>query len=595
MPDLHGVFRYDGMKSFLAGSYTCSHGITPGVVTLTLADEADVPNLADVGSVTIEDGLRSVTLKNCKLVSVTRQVGSAIEYLVQLYDRRWVWRQGSISGRYNVRDVSGKIDPLTRKGPRALAALLLDAMGEVGYDLTALPIEVVDEAMPEVDWDYTNPSEALADLCDLFKLRVVYQPTFDMVKICKPGVGAAMLGRPDFTAFTPTFTRPIKPRSLLAVGAPAAFMIAVRLEAVGLDLDGTIKPIDDLSYKPDAGWGKICASSAHRDTRLQLTPEFANRLKTQEDVVAAAQRSLYRWYRVTADPVLGPTFTIPGMDDFAAGVENAADVPTVTDAYQLVPLPSVVEPARDDEARLQVRPAAVFGIHDPGTGHQINTAASERVKAKFTIDSERGLVAFEKPVYASNPTNAAVDFEAPGTANVTIQAKEWAPAILVLATSFYIRDVDTHAKLRFTKWFPVDLNGIGAEQIVKADQITFAAAFDYNPGEWKPLDIRTNRKECEEAADYYLLAANDFDDREQRTKKFPILAEVSPDGAIQQVTWEAGGGPCSTTISRNTEHATYLPKYQFRRSLERNRKLASQLGGGIVLALMPEVANGQGG
>lgn len=56
----------------------------------------------------------------------------------------------------------------------------------------------------------------------------------------------------------------------------AACVEHVPLEAVGFDADGTVKPIDDLSYKPSAGWeGKASEPEAEAVVQSAFASDHA--------------------------------------------------------------------------------------------------------------------------------------------------------------------------------------------------------------------------------------------------------------------------------------------------------------------------------
>jgi hypothetical protein len=75
------------------------------------------------------------------------------------------------------------------------------------------------------------------------------------------------------------------------VGGPLTFVTAVRLDAVGEDIDGSIVPIDDLSYTPVGGWGK---STPPYFWNVVLPAKWAAQGKKIEDVRALAQRCVSR-------------------------------------------------------------------------------------------------------------------------------------------------------------------------------------------------------------------------------------------------------------------------------------------------------------
>ena len=198
---------------------------------------------------------------------------------LSIVDRRWKWAFGAISGRYNLRCADESIDPENRaRRPQELARLLLDGMGETGYDVSLLP----NDARPLIEWISAVPAQALADLCDGLGCRVVLGID-NRVRIVRAGLGAFL---PEGGRVTEGIgiDPPERPDALAVVCGPTRYQAKWELEAVGLDTDGAIKPIDELSYKPSAGWEN----------------EYPGLFSGVEGTRSRRRRveSVYRWYRI---------------------------------------------------------------------------------------------------------------------------------------------------------------------------------------------------------------------------------------------------------------------------------------------------------
>ncbi len=126
-------FTYPGVTSFRSLRYTCSLGITPGVVTV-LCHPASTP--AGTGDLTfgVTDGTttRTITLRDCLLDRPQGTSDATARVLVlTLLDRRWKWMDRyPINGFYNQRDSHEKLVPWTVRSPYQLAIICLKAMGE---------------------------------------------------------------------------------------------------------------------------------------------------------------------------------------------------------------------------------------------------------------------------------------------------------------------------------------------------------------------------------------------------------------------------------------------------------------------------------
>src|SRR5262249_31497791 len=133
-----GLLSFPGLQQILSWSYTLSHGITPGVAHVEIAPQLGVP--AEIGTMVISFGDVELAFPTCVLdcPNVGRD-GSGMVVSLAILDRRWAWRYGQISGRYNIRRRNGQLDAATEQSPQDLAALLLTAMGESGFDVSGLP------------------------------------------------------------------------------------------------------------------------------------------------------------------------------------------------------------------------------------------------------------------------------------------------------------------------------------------------------------------------------------------------------------------------------------------------------------------------
>lgn len=262
-----GYFDYPNLPPLIAGEYTCSHGITPGTITLR-THPSDISPEA-FGDVTIGDGRKTFVLPNCKLIRFTAERSDAgVEWLIELEDARWKWRGGRIDGQYNQLDPHGKLIPRTIKSPTELANLCLDQMG-VTRRIVDMPDGIPGNAFinnipdflpvgvnfpqlglnPAVNWFADNPAQALATLAESCGRRVVYDPVEDRVLVVRPGLGED-LPNGHIHNETPALVPPETPDAVEIVGEPTRFETMFELYAVGIEWDGSIRPIDQLSYTP---------------------------------------------------------------------------------------------------------------------------------------------------------------------------------------------------------------------------------------------------------------------------------------------------------------------------------------------------------
>jgi hypothetical protein len=303
MSALQGLITYPGLTTFKSAEYTASHGIAPGVCTMELPQEL-VDDLAPVGDLTFRYGDAYVTLSSCVVdLGNTERGGGGYISRLQIYDRRWAWKFGAISGHYNLPapgvPTSGGVDlgynfsqslvrADTMQSAQQLAVLCLQAMGETVYDVSALP----DNVMPETHWSHENPAHALEQLCESLGCRVVLDLDNNGVRIVVVGEGADLPDGPIQWASSSVAPQQ-SPSSLLFVGGQTVQQGFIPLTAVGRDTSGAIVPIDQLNYAPPNGW-------------ISEPVKFPS--VTTEPARTYAEESVYRWWQPTV-PFTAPDGT----------------------------------------------------------------------------------------------------------------------------------------------------------------------------------------------------------------------------------------------------------------------------------------------
>ena len=288
MPDrvVAGDVSYPGLPPLISFQYTVSHGITPGVIVLRTQVGDDIP--AGRGDLEVTDGFNTFTVYDCKLdyFVADRQGGSGTEWEMRLLDERWKWAYSVVGGWYNQLDPHAKLIPSTVRSPTELALICLEAMGVTRYTVDMPPgvsssdAENLPEFLttgvnfpqiginPPVDWFYENAAVCLSQLCDQCGRRLVYDPITRTVHIVRAGVGADL--PPGLLALQQlSITAPDTPDAVAIVGAPTRFQPMLKLQAVGIDWDGQIKPINALSYAP-------LAPATNQKSRILVTSVSAD-------------------------------------------------------------------------------------------------------------------------------------------------------------------------------------------------------------------------------------------------------------------------------------------------------------------------------
>lgn len=267
MPEIFTRYSFPGIVSATGCTYTCSHGISPGVGVMRCNPQATLPPVT--GDLVFFDGSERVVIPQARITRIRSEIGSSgQEWFMEFVDRRWRWRDfGAIAGWYNQLDPHGKLIPWTVRSPVELATYCLRAMGESGFSVdmpaglsrafganfrnfmttgTNLPPTGTN---PPIDWRYIPPAQALQSLAEQFGRRVVYDPISNRVSVVRPGVGAA-LPPGSLSTISPSLSAPETPDGVAVIGSPTKYQFRGNLIAVGEEWDGSYRPINLLSYAP---------------------------------------------------------------------------------------------------------------------------------------------------------------------------------------------------------------------------------------------------------------------------------------------------------------------------------------------------------
>lgn len=540
MADELAYVTYPGLTAIRDASYTLAHGRTPGIVQISCFPQPTLPQAE--GDVTFHYGATRVVVKNCIIDQATLSIdGSGQVIGMTLLDRRWKWRFEAISGRYNIYKENGDLDDVTRKTARELAALCLNEMHETGYSVADVP----NDTYPEVDWNFTNAAEALEQLCELLGCRLVFDN--NRVAIRKLGEGAQLPNTADISSGGLTIDPPEMPDSIFVAGRPTQYQQDFELEAVGYELDGeTLVPIDDLSYKPAAGWDFAdvlgdCNSLA--DVKLR----------------ALAKASVFRIYRIKmpSGGIFHPDLTL--SETFR--IQNIELLPHQVYVRELNGIDEPVEPY-------------VYGVFfDDRDKHDNNTADGLK-PLSVTPSTDYDKVAIYQDGHHVDLATHTVRFARPVYKHTeSANGHSLGAADLRLRIAYNLRDDKTRS-LQYS----FGGTGTGARVLpdgstpiverIFVSEITYKAVKDYlgNSGTLDEHVIVTN-------ADAYIPQATEF--AKARLREYRQLSPqhivydgirlIHLDGAIQQVSWSVGGGVSKTVANRNNDTQDYMPSYQERR------------------------------
>jgi hypothetical protein len=319
--------EFDGLAVEVSASMSRTPGVSPDVGQLVWRANGTLPSSPFGDLVFFIDGappVEVVRFTRCKLDDPREQRSGLINAVYRVFDRREEWQFPVLFGSWNVRDDNKLVIAGMAKNPQQLASLALDALGETGYDVSALP--TVFEPI-RVDWHYEPAAVFLNKLCDRFGCKV-HLGFDDIVRIKQDGIGAvpaATLADGVSLAEEPEVGLIVNlaPDHLTAYAHDTLFESWLSLgESVAEDVDGKVKPIDQLQYKPATGWDHYSPDSDHGMACMFAVLKADTSLSDEkrDKIKALYRRDVFRRYRVTgfAGGATGPP-GFPQYDNTASG------------------------------------------------------------------------------------------------------------------------------------------------------------------------------------------------------------------------------------------------------------------------------------
>lgn len=498
-----------------------TNGIHPNQIVLWCLPQTG--NIASMGTLQFGNEGTVVEMRDCLVDRPNYRVSTNGHSIgLVLLDRRWRWKYATVTGRYNV--PLGNGDLLNRKSAQDLAYLCFQAMGEPGAIVGEMPGDVY----PEVAWDATRADIALDELCEMFGC----EPTLylnDGAAIIRYGFGAFPPNNLDIQSLGITIDPPVVPKTLRAVCDKTIVQCRMEYEAVGVDRDGSVVPIDDLTYKPAGGW-----ESEADWTEFPAVAEFSDRL--------LAAQSVGKMYRPVAFADGG--MVVPGLDVEIDNIER------------LTPFRArLLETFTVDDDVVFNTPKVIgkYWVEGSPTVSQ-NTEDYEPVNQPFRFDRGSGIVKFEKPLLKLNDSN------------------QWVPADLLVTVAFSVERSDSLLPIRAE--FTRDIGGSIGEVVLEtrirphmivcryddtADATVVSETVDNWDGISEEADIALQRV----AETYTVQSAGQVVHRG--------IQEIFTDGIVRQVYWSIGESGFTTVASVNCEGIPNCPRLADRRNWRRTR------------------------
>lgn len=512
--------RLGAQSSGVNFSGSTGWGETPATITIVAPAGAFSAVRGDVNDLVItQPGVDAFTFKKCRTVAIeeAEPAGAGLlKYVVE--DRRWAWQFGTIDGDYNVVNEDGTLK--RERTPRQLATLLAIAMGETNLDVTKLP----NTARPRKTWRGSRPVSELSQLCRDLGCVLVFNGHRDKASIHRIGEGDAIEQQPVISE-TRGVRIPPWPSSIIIDTAATLFQNGLEFfEAVGMDTDGKIKPIDQLSYRPAAGWG-VTDPFEFIDigTQYLVNGELVNAREL-------AVSTVWKWYRLTG---------IRGGQWTPAELLRQQGGPRMQGRDDIGPfLNSRLE--RDGASGNRLPMVAVGAYYD-GRENFENTKAGSKIKIDFSIDDASKTIRFAEPVYLHYP-DAAVKWQA-------------AQPTVYVGYSVSVDGVPVRHKqtLQLGKAFGAGPRVEIHDEIIREviEQTPFGGG----------VAARDNRAKVELECNFLLKAlAAQYQEFSTANPIVPYLAGYECDGVLRQIQWDASSTDAVTTqLAYNGELNEFIP------------------------------------
>lgn len=531
-----GICTFPGINYVRSARYTRGLGIVPDSAMLEIVPQTQ--SIQPEGALIFDFDGTGVAIPECR-VDFGSVKSSASGHVVRLriLDKRWKWKFGYISGRYNIKikDPNGGLTQINKTGTektvRELASLCLDEMGETLYDVSVLP----DDLYPSVNWVYENPAYELQRLCNAVGCDVCLQLD-NSVRIVQLGVGNPLPNSGSIRVQSSGINAPEAPSRIAVVCAPTVFARSFPLEAVVQDDDGVIRKLEDSLNKPTQGTGE--------DWRFYLP---GSRAILQANLLSyRVENSVYKWYRIeTPDSVAGYDGEINSLEQLLPLIDESPETYEVTEPDGTVTQrrqPSAITGSWSREK-------SAGGFYDMGSGPYTG---------RYSLSKPEGIVRFDEAVYrlktgqTGDPENPEVDYIGTEPANFSMFAK------------FNIKDSETNQHERHV--YEYEIPGSASETeglVVRVPELWKEVQADGSSNE-QQLDLEL-MKIAEAVAAQYTNAP--FANR-----VYNGLIPINPDGAIRQVGWQVDHiEGASTWASLNAETDVSV-----RSILERRRMVTSR-------------------
>lgn len=561
---LEAVVEFPGIENIVSFSYSMGHGVQPSTMSMVILPQ-NTRKIEQTGLLELSYGGQKRKMKNVLVDAASfRYDSSGGSISLTLKDYRWTWAFSYVTGAYNLRTLDGEPMVLggagvndndvlgnSKRSLRELCKICLDAMGVRGRNQNVN--DVPDNLYPPVSWDNENAANALHSLLEQFDLRLA--PSWNGgANIVKVGVGAKLPASEidKIESEGAELDPQERPEFIRLVTNPVLYSVDFELEAVGEDVDGKIKPVEECSWYSEGLINFADSGDIEPDMSEDLEGDDA-----EYSLNSLAQKTCFKWWRIKLPQVGGA-----GAKGAAAGTTSPnMALYAFKDKFgpikyieQFLPLASELpDMYYDTNTKTKTNKSAfVFGRFerdgdfgeasiddvadidfytvdepDPGAGEGQRSAV---VPVSFSLDRDRGIVMFSRPIYAMTTGNP--------------QAAEM--ATLWLRAGSYIKELKTALPSRIVEERKEDAGSSARYMTIQVDEAE----------PWFSVTGEDNHKDIDKIIKRYDDEISEmFERHESEVATYIGLVFEPIDGAIREISWTIDEGGATTIISRNTDRS----------------------------------------
>ena len=534
-----GTISFPGIVAPISLVATRTVGVRPDRAILRCQPQSGSPDCT--GSATLQFSFNGVgmswTNALCDSGTIVLSTHGHIQ-VIEILDRRWSWSKAYYTKAFNVRNPDGSIVDSSKKSTSAIAAELFGELG-VSADVSA----VATNDYPELVLDHHRVDDALSDLLTN-RGYVISLMGDDSVKVYRRGTGVTLPRNYDTRSENISVNPPQVPYVLKVVGSRTLVQSKLKFLPVGVDVDGTIKQVANLSYAPGSWVG------ADMENFNFIADKKAKDL---------AKATVGKWFQVASQADGSLSIQAGGVVNYSPGEIS------VSSATQYLPLKAeLIDSSTNPLGLVNGNRSTVEGTFYQGNQNPPIAANSDdfskQDKLGYTFNEELGIIKFDE--LALKKTPGPVD----GTFTF---------ADVYMTCSYSVHYSSTLVKDRFER--SRNLGGIGTD-VMKVNEFERHIVVTYPDGSGTPSGGTDNKSDLNIAADITLDdAVRMYSTSVGVVLKWRGIYNFSTDGNTLQLRWNcatAGDCPWETQASQHMEGLTMLPTGA-ERGFQRKARMAS--------------------